>query len=146
MSEHLPRRVMIVIMAVSMVLILTLNNIVLSPYLVFAQNNNSNKLVITDGIASGDVTDNSAIVWSRANAQAMMHVQYDTKLSFSNGKSKTLLVDKITDFAGHVKLDSLSPDTLYYYRVWFSSTSGSSNSGKQLSATTSDSMIGSFRT
>ena len=82
MSEHLPRRVMIVIMAVSMVLILTLNNIVLSPYLVFAQNNNSNKLVITDGIASGDVTDNSAIVWSRTNAQAMMHVQYDTNPSF----------------------------------------------------------------
>src|ERR671938_663398 len=97
---------MIVIMAISVVLILTLNNIVLSPYLVFAQNNNSNKLVITDGIASGDVTDNSAIVWSRINAQALMHVQYDTNSSFSHAKSsKTSLVDNSTDFAGHIKLD-----------------------------------------
>lgn len=143
MSEHLPRKAMIVLMAVSMILMLLLNNIALSPYFAFAQNNNSDKLVITDGIASGDVTDNSAIVWSRVNTQAMMHVQYDTKLSFSNAKSKTLFVDKITDYAGHVKLDSLSPDTLYYYRVWFSSTPGNSNSSSKQS---SGSMIGSFRT
>ena len=96
--------------------ILTLNSIGLPSYLAFAQNNNdSNKLIITDGIASGDVTDNSAIIWSRANAQAQMHVQYDTSASFSHAKSlKTSLVDKSTDFAGHIKLDSLSPDTLYY--------------------------------
>lgn len=93
------------------------------------------------------VTDHSAIIWSRANAQALMHIQYDTNLSFSHAKSKTLLVDKTTDFAGHVKLDSLNPDTLYHYRVWFSSTSGN-NSSKSLLSTLarSDSMIGSFRT
>ncbi len=107
---------MIVIMAMSIVLTLILNNIALLPYLVFAQNN-TNDLVITNGIASGDVTDNSAIIWSRTNASALMHVQYDTDQSFSHAKSKTLLVDKLTDFAGHIKLDSLYPDTLYYYRV-----------------------------
>src|ERR671939_126817 len=118
MSEHLPREVMIVLTATSTVLILILNNNA------FAQNNNVyNKLTITDGIASGDVTDNSAIIWSRANAQALMHVQYDTNSSFSHAKSKTSLVDKSTDFAGHIKLDLLSPDTLYYYRVWFSPAS-----------------------
>jgi phosphodiesterase/alkaline phosphatase D-like protein len=103
MSELLPRRVMIIMIAMSMVLILALNNIALSSYLVFAHNN-TDKLVITDSIASGDVTDNSTIVWSRANAQAMMHVQYDTNPSFSHAKSKTLLVNKLTDFAGHIKL------------------------------------------
>jgi phosphodiesterase/alkaline phosphatase D-like protein len=51
-----------------------------------------------------------------------MHVQYDTNLSFSHAKSKTLLVDSMTDFAGQVKVDSLSPDTVYHYRVWFSPT------------------------
>ena len=146
MSEHLPRSVMIVMTATSMVLILILNNIA------FAQNNNTNKLVITDGIASGDVTDNSAIVWSRINAQALMHVQYDTNSSFSHAKSsKTSLVDNSTDFAGHIKLDSLSPDTLYYYRVWFSPASdyvntANSSKGSSLLSPTSDSMIGSFRT
>jgi hypothetical protein len=39
-----------------MVLILILNNIV------FAQNDNTNKLLNTDGIASGDVINNSAKV------------------------------------------------------------------------------------
>jgi alkaline phosphatase D len=146
MSEHLPREVMIVMMAISMVVILILNNNA------FAQNNNdSNKLVITDGIANGDVTDNSAIIWSRANAQALMHVQYDVNSSFSHAKSKTQIVDKSTDFAGHIKLDSLSPDALYYYRVWFSPASenvNTTNIGKNPSSLlpTSDSMIGSFRT
>jgi alkaline phosphatase D len=145
MSEHLPRRVMIVMMAMIIVLILSLNNTALAQ-----NNNNRNKMVITDGIASGDVTDNSAIVWSRTNVQALMHVQYDTNLSFSHAKSKTLLVDELTDFAGHIKLDSLSPNTLYYYRIWFSPTFGNidttANSKGSLSLATSESIIGSFRT
>jgi phosphodiesterase/alkaline phosphatase D-like protein len=109
-------------MAIITILILVLNNIaLLLPSHAFAQNN-FNNLVITDGIPSGDVTDSSAIIWSRANMQSMMHVQYDTNLSFSHAKSKTLLVDSMTDFAGQVKVDSLSPDTVYHYRVWFSPT------------------------
>ena len=70
---------------------------------------------IADGIASGDVTDHSAIIWSRTNTQALMHVQYDTTLAFSHPKSTMVSVNQTTDFAGHVKLDSLSPDTVYYY-------------------------------
>lgn len=50
MPEDLPRRVMIVLIAMSMVLILILNNNA------FAQNNSISKLVITEGKASGDVT------------------------------------------------------------------------------------------
>lgn len=76
-----------------------------------------------------------------------MHVQYDTNLSFSHVKSKTILVDKTTDFAGHVKLDSLTPDTLYHYRTWFTSSGNNSNKESSLTSTTrSDCMIGSFRT
>jgi alkaline phosphatase D len=145
------KRAMVVMMAMITISILALTNITLLPYFAFAQDNtnNINKLVITDGIASGDVTDNSAIIWSRANAQALMHVQYDTNLSFSHARSKTLVVDKITDFTGNIKLDSLSPDTLYYYRVWFSSSSGNNGSSRESSAaaiTRTDPMIGSFRT
>src|ERR671933_1926321 len=141
MSEHLLKRVMVVVMAMIMVLTLMLNNVALLPYLAFAQsNNNANKLVITDGVASGGVTDNSAIIWSRANAQALMHAQYDTNLSFSHAKSKTLLVDKLTDFAGHIKLDSLYPETLYYYRVWFSPTYENVNTNSKESSSLSTSL------
>ena len=122
----LRRDVIVIIMVMMTISILALNNIALLSYPALAQNNNiinTNKLSITDGIASGDVTDHSAIIWSRANTQALMHVQYDTTLSFSHPKSTMVSVNQTTDFAGHVKLDSLSPDTVYYYRVWFSSSS-----------------------
>ena len=147
MSERPPKTILIVTTAIITILILSINNIGSLSNIVFAQNNdNNNKLVITDGVASGDVTDNSAVVWSRAKHRALMHVQYDTDQSFSHAKSKTLLVDKLTDFAGHIKLDSLSPDTIYYYRVWFSSASDSTNNTTKSLSTRPDSMIGSFRT
>jgi len=147
MSERQPKTILIVTAAIITILILSINNIGSLSNIVAAQNNdNNNNLSITDGIASGDVTDNSAVVWSRAKDQALMHVQYDIDQSFSHAKSKTLLVDKLTDFAGHIKLDSLSPDTIYYYRVWFSSASDSNNNTTKSLSTRPDSLIGSFRT
>ena len=150
----LRRDVIVIIMVMMTISILALNNIALLSYPALAQNNNiinTNKIAITDGIASGDVTDHSAVIWSRANAQALMHAQYDTTLSFLHAKSKTVLVDKATDFAGHIKLYSLAPDTLYHYRVWFSSPSSinnskSSSSSSSLRIMTTDSMIGNFKT
>ena len=146
MSQRPPKTILVVTTAIITILILALNNIGSLSNIAFAQNDNRNKLVITDGVASGDVTDNSAIVWSRTNASALMHVQYDTNLSSSHAKSKILLIDKSTDFAGHIKLDSLSPDTIYYYRVWFSSASDSTNNTTKSLSTRPDSMLGSFRT
>jgi alkaline phosphatase D len=145
MSERPPKTILVITTAIITISILAINNIGSLSNIAFAQNNN-NKLVITDGIASGDVTDNSAVVWSRANDRALMHVQYDTNLSFSHAKSKILLIDKSTDFAGHIKLDSLSPDTIYHYRVWFSSASDSTNNTTESLSTKPNSMIGSFRT
>jgi len=146
MSEHPPKTILIVMTAIITILILSINNIGSLSNIAFAQNNNNNKLVIINGFASGDVADTSAVVWSRAKDRALMHVQYDTDRSFLHAKSKTLLVDKLTDFAGHIKLDSLSPDTIYYYRVWFSSASDSTNNTTKSLSTRPDSMIGSFRT
>jgi len=147
MSERQPKTILIVTAAIITIFILSINNIGSLTNIVAAQNNdNNNNLVITDGIASGDVTDNSAVVWSRAKDRALMHVQYDTDQSFSHAKSETLLVDKLTDLAGHIKLDLLSPDTIYYYRVWFSSASDSNNNTTKSLSTRPDSLIGSFRT
>ncbi len=149
MSERSPKTILVVTTAIFTILILFINSIGSLSNIAFAQNNINNKLNITDGIASGDVTDNSAIIWSRTNTSSLMHVQYDTDPSFSHAKSKALLVDKLTDFAGHVKLTSLYPDTLYYYLVWFSPTSDSATIGSKgslSSVSKLDSIIGSFRT
>ena len=73
-----------------------------------------------------------------------MHVEYDADLNFSQPKSaKTALANQTTDFTTHAKLEGLSPNTLYYYRVWFSSLSSSENKNRSV---VSDAMIGSFRT
>ena len=99
----------------------------------------NNTLVVTHGIASGDVTNDSAVVWSRSNQEAHMHVEYDTNSNFSQPKSMNAatLTNQTTDYTAYVKLERLSPDTLYYYRVWFSNKSDSLNSGT---------LTGSFRT
>jgi alkaline phosphatase D len=107
---------------------------------VFANSESTNNtLVVTHGIASGDVTNDSALVWSRSNQEAQMHVEYDTNSNFSQPKSMNAatLTNQTTDYTAYVKLERLSPDTLYYYRVWFSNKSNSLNSGT---------LTGSFRT
>jgi alkaline phosphatase D len=111
-----------------------------------ATENESDSLIISHGIASGDVTNDSAVVWTRSNREAQMHVEYDTDLNFSQPKSANAatLSNQTTDYTSHVKLEGLSPDTLYYYRVWFSTPPIS-----QANTTTSlasDTLTGSFRT
>jgi alkaline phosphatase D len=112
-----------------------------------AQQINTTNLEITHGIASGDVTDHSAIIWSRVDDQpAQMNVEYDTDANFTNPVIKTAQADSSTDFTAHAKLDGLRPDTQYYYRVWFTGSDISNNN----SSTTSDIAemveIGTFRT
>jgi hypothetical protein len=67
-----------------------------------------------------------------------MNVQYDSSPSFSHPKLRKTAVNRTTDFAGRVKLDSLS-------RVWFSSFD---NNSKESSPTAglSNSMTGTFKT
>ena len=132
------------------ILIFYINNgsaLSLSVYSVFATTeNNSDSLVINQGVASGDVTDDSAVVWSRSNREAQMHVEYDTNSNFSQPRSTdaTTIGNQTTDYTSYVKLEGLSPDTLYYYRVWFS-TPPLSQANKTTSLA-SDILAGSFRT
>ncbi len=123
------------------------------PVSIYAQQNAN--LFITHGVASGDVTDHSAIIWSRSNKQAQMHVEYNTNSNFSlPSKSLTITtinVNETTDFTGHVKIDGLRPDTLYYYRVWFTTeqdqdNKNNYNSKGSIVSDSSSSMIGTFRT
>ena len=98
-------------------------------------------LVVINGIASGDITDHAAMIWSQTNMQALMHVQYDTDPNFSHSKLQTtpnnnnnsaiitVPSNQTTDFTGHAKIQGLKPDTAYYYRTWFSIPSTSSTVG-----------------
>ena len=114
------------------------------------QYNNNNSLVITHGIASGDITDDSAVIWSRVNREAKMHVEYDIDTNFSHPKSAniTTLTNQTTDYTAHVKLEGLSHNTLYYYRVWFTAQDQGSknNNNGGTGSIVSDSVTGTFRT
>jgi alkaline phosphatase D len=97
-------------------------------------------LEITQGIASGDVTSNSAVIWSRSNQPAIMVVDYSTDPTFSERLTNTSIsaeANWTTDFAAHTMLQGLRPDTDYYYRVTFTSADRSQMS---------ESMNGTFRT
>jgi alkaline phosphatase D len=139
--------------------LLIICNVTLLPSLFVAthaqQNNSDANFEITHGIASGDVTDKSAIIWSRVNDQpAQMNVEYDTNVNFTNPLSKTALVNSSTDFTAHAKLDGLKPDTQYYYRVWFSGSdiennnnTNSSNNNLSTTSNIADQIeVGTFRT
>jgi alkaline phosphatase D len=137
--------------------LLVIGNLMLLPFLYVdasAQQNNDTNFEITHGIASGDVTDKSAIIWSRVNNQpAQMNVEYDTNANFTDPLSKTAQANSTTDFTAHAKLDSLQPDTQYYYRVWFTGSElgndTNSSINNDLSATPNaveQVEIGTFRT
>lgn len=100
-------------------------------------NNSDPALSIKDGISSGDVTHNSAIIWSRANNDSLMHVIYDNDSAFSYPILKIKAVNSSTDYAGKIKIDELYSNTKYFYKVWFSSYDNRTNSS---------SIVGSFRT
>lgn len=87
-------------------------------YHVYAKDN----LTVTHGIASGDVTDQSAIIWSRANKNSQMNVMYDTDPGFKNPTliNTKNIVNGTTDYTSAIRLQLLEPNTIYYYRVWFS--------------------------
>jgi alkaline phosphatase D len=113
MSENIKLKAMIV----SIILALFILQNMISYNHVYAQKMN---LAINYGIASGDVTSDSAVIWSRANGPSQMHVKYDNASSFPHPKNQVTTVNETTDFTGHIRLDNLNPDSQYYYRVWFS--------------------------
>jgi alkaline phosphatase D len=73
---------------------------------------------VTHGVAAGDVTDRRAVIWSRTDRYAAMHVR-----AKGGGQSLhvTAWVTEAHDFSGKLTLNALSPGTDYEYSVWFSS-------------------------
>jgi alkaline phosphatase D len=86
-------------------------------------------LVLTHGVASGDVTASSAVVWARASGQAQMHVEVSTSSGFDGVKStRSAAATASRDFTAQIVLRGLEPETRYWYRVWFAGAGGTGRS------------------
>jgi alkaline phosphatase D len=72
------------------------------------------------GVASGDITDNKAIIWSRSDRPAKMIVEYSTSESFRNVK-RILGPNALenSDFTARLNLSNLPPNQQIFYRVIF---------------------------
>jgi alkaline phosphatase D len=75
---------------------------------------------ITDGVQSGDLLGDRAVVWSRSDRPARMVVEWDTRSLFSNPRRVVSPpVDQRSDFTARVELSGLPADQAIFYRVQF---------------------------
>ena len=123
---------LIILILIAVVIVVTF--ITYSP--IYGTENSTSSLTITEGIASGDVTNDSVIIWSRVNKPSIMHVEFANNPSFINSKSEAKFVDQNTDFTGNIKLKNLTAATKYFYRVYFSTLNNN---------ITSSSIVGTFK-
>lgn len=79
-------------------------------------------LRVTHGVASGDVTATTAVIWARASGPARMYVEVHPNARSSSEKKlkkhRYALATAETDFTAQLTLTDLEPDTQHYYRVW----------------------------
>ena len=70
----------------------------------------------TDGVASGDVTASSAVLWTRAEGGDRLSVEIATEASFADARTERAATSAARDFTVKQRVDGLSPGTRYYYR------------------------------
>lgn len=76
------------------------------------------KPFISHGVASGDVTDSSTILWTRTNEKANVQFEISTDSTFKHHTIvKTSAAEAKNDFTVKVEVNGLKPDTTYYYRA-----------------------------
>ncbi|HKW86556.1 MAG TPA: alkaline phosphatase D family protein [Nitrospiraceae bacterium] len=74
--------------------------------------------VLVHGVATGDVTSHSALVWFRTAGRANVQVQWlPQDGSALPASSESVLTDQQHDFTGTVQLKELTPATPYRYEV-----------------------------
>ena len=73
------------------------------------------------GVASGDITNNSVVIWSRSDRPARMFVEYSTSESFRGGveRFRGPLALEDSDFTARLNLKNLPADKQIFYRVTF---------------------------
>ncbi|WP_254563715.1 alkaline phosphatase [Oscillatoria sp. HE19RPO] len=79
----------------------------------FIQNNTT----LPNGVAAGDVTQNSAVLWTRSTEVGPVIFEYSTDASFGAiaGQTTNFVTDPTVPV--QVQVSDLAPQTQYYYRV-----------------------------
>lgn len=91
------------------------------------------------GVQSGDVTADRAVVWSRTDRPSRMLVDYDTTDRFTNARSiRGPHALPVTDFTARLDLTGLPPGQTIFYRIQFEDLSNS--------RALSEPVVGHFRT
>ena len=71
----------------------------------------------THGVASGDVSQHAAMLWTRVNREATLTVQVATSPFFEDiVLERTAAATAADDFTARVVVRTLEPDTTYHYR------------------------------
>ena len=75
-------------------------------------------LAFTHGIASGEVTDTSAVLWTRANREVTLKLEVSTNANLKGQDvfKRTIRTTAREDFTTKVVAAPLAPNTTYYYR------------------------------
>lgn len=75
---------------------------------------------LTDGVQSGDLQGDRAMIWSRSDRPAHMVVEWDTRSQFRHPRRVvSALADARSDFTARVELTGLPADQAIFYRVYF---------------------------
>ena len=75
--------------------------------------------VITHGIAAGDVTSVSAVVWARSDRPATMRVRAEPLTGSGPGVEALTETTEDRHLTAQTTLTPLAPDTRYRYQIWF---------------------------
>jgi len=75
--------------------------------------------VITHGVASGDVTAGSAVIWSRADRDATLQVRVTPVAGGATVRGGSAQATAASNFAAQVLVTDLLPATAYRYEAWF---------------------------
>lgn len=93
--------------------------------------------VLTHGVAVGDVTDTSAVLWARVDRPARVHFEVATDAAFRRKEAVvTAAADPDADLTAHAPVGGLRPGTDYVFRAWASGAEGGASAA----------VLGSFRT
>ncbi len=85
---------------------------------VSAEQTGADTVPLTHGVAAGDVTATTAVVWARAADEGVLHVEFSVDDSFDSAREQRTTVDSTTDYTGTIRLSGLQSGTRYHYRAW----------------------------
>ena len=74
------------------------------------------KVTFPDGVASGDVTDSRAVLWTRTSRPATLTLEVSEDRSFHEALQIAAVASEASGLTAKVVLDFLGPDQKYFYR------------------------------